>query len=129
MTKDSPRTSVLRDAPKRYDLEQPTCHMGSAEMREDPLGDWVRFDEVQALIAEAVERATRVKPLVFAEARNDRWNGQHGYQIGWNHDDMFRVALVDRVICKSIKGFAAAVAWANKHNEQRIRAAIGGNDE
>lgn len=66
----------------------------------------------------------RVKPLVFTEARNHMWNAQQGYRIGWNHDDRYRVKLVDRVICKSIKGFDAAVDWANKHNEARILAAL-----
>jgi hypothetical protein len=39
----------------RYDLEQPDSHMGSASMREDSLGDWVRFDDYAALAARLAE--------------------------------------------------------------------------
>jgi hypothetical protein len=121
----------MTDAPKRYDLDQPTCHMGSAEMREDPLGDWVRFDEVQALIAEAVERATRVKPLVWER-----------HPMGWIAGAMFGPAYIIDIRVKGrlmfVKGInpspqlddiEAAKAAAQADYEQRIRAAIGGNDE
>lgn len=80
--------------------------------------DWA--DAIAALPAAQVA----VKPLIFTEARNHMWNAQHGYRIGWNRDDFFRVKLVDRVICKRVKGFSNAVAWANTHNAARIRAAL-----
>jgi hypothetical protein len=39
-------------AVKRYDLEQPDSHMGSASMKEEPqIGDWVRYEDYEALAA------------------------------------------------------------------------------
>ena len=53
------------DLVKRYDLEQPTHHMGSAELVCDTYGDWVlyrdykaladRIEELEANLAKAVE--------------------------------------------------------------------------
>lgn len=43
---------------KRYDLEQPDSHMGSAKMQREDYGDWVSFEDYTALRArlEAVEK-------------------------------------------------------------------------
>jgi len=53
------------DLVKRYDLQQPTHHMGSAELVCDTYGDWVlyrdykaladRIEELKAKLAKAVE--------------------------------------------------------------------------
>lgn len=66
----------------------------------------------------------RVKPLVFEEARNGMWSAQHGYQIGHNGGPYYHVKLGDRSILKKIKGFVAAVKWANNHNTKRILSAL-----
>jgi predicted nuclease with TOPRIM domain len=38
------------DLVKRYDLQQPTHHMGSAEMVCDTYGDWVLYRDYKALL-------------------------------------------------------------------------------
>jgi hypothetical protein len=48
---DTPDTSP--EAVERFDLEQPTEHMGSASMDPAPgYGDWVRYSDYVALSAE-----------------------------------------------------------------------------
>lgn len=69
-------------------------------------------------------RAVKVRALVFTEARNSMWDGQHGYRIGWNKDDEFRVKFGERTVLKTIKGFSRAVQWANDHHAARIRSAL-----
>ena len=49
------------DQVKRYDLQQPTHHMGSAEMVCDTYGDWVLYRDYKA-------RADRIEEL---EAERD----------------------------------------------------------
>lgn len=46
---------------KRYDLEQPDSHMGSAKMVLETHGDWVKFDDLAALAVPEV--ANLVKAL------------------------------------------------------------------
>lgn len=75
-------------------------------------------DDLQNLLAGMVKR------MKFVEARNPMWNGQDGYQIGWNHDDRYRVKLDGKVILKEIVGFDRAIAWANEHRTARIASAL-----
>ncbi|MCT4559244.1 MAG: Lar family restriction alleviation protein [Pelagimonas sp.] len=65
-----------------------------------------------------------VKPLDLPERRNGYWGHKHGYQVAHTIGDTFRVKLHGRVICKNIKGFDRAVAWANDHNRHRILSQI-----
>jgi hypothetical protein len=85
--------------------------------------------EVGALIAEAVERATRVKPLVW-EADSQDELVTDGYRI---KIDGFTLRLwhgeVQLSMARDIDVIARLQSIANKHHERRIRAAIGGNDE
>jgi hypothetical protein len=89
--------------------------------------------EVQALIAEAVERATRVKPLVWFEVERGhngygKWTSE-GYTVR-KIEGMFLLNFAGE--SKSVWRFLtaeAAKAAAQADYEQRIRAAIGGNDE
>jgi hypothetical protein len=97
--------------------------------------------EVQALIAEAVERATRVKPLVFdrvyfvihasgsfefftseheAENRGD-WLGR-GYYI-------YSAEMVEKFGERLSKAKEKWEADEQSSHDWHIRAAIGGNDE
>lgn len=67
-----------------------------------------------------------VKPLKMLERRSGYWGGDcsFGYQVAHTVNDSFRVRLNGKVICKDIKGFQRAVAWANQHHKQRILSAI-----
>ena len=71
------------------------------------------------------EPDVQVKPLRFEEMRNNYWGHKsHEYQVAWNDGNLWRVRLHGKVICKSIKGHPAAVDWANKHHERRIRECL-----
>jgi hypothetical protein len=142
MTKDSPRTSVLRDAPKRVLVG--VSHRGCLSI-DNKGGKLNGFDchasyilashaalseapEVQALIDEAVERATRVKPLVWgheAPYQIARVFGGHYSIESWEGGFDLRGNFINR----SYLTLEAAKAAAQADYEARIRAAIGGNDE
>jgi hypothetical protein len=149
MTKDSPRTSVLRDAPKRIAMRwEPGAAVTSGLLMSHP--DYRNYilaapealseaPEVQALIAEAVERATRVKPLVWENVgRCVGWQVQdentHMY-IACSHGRKYEVAKgrggwfaewQGEYHARDLPTLEAAKAAAQADYEQRIRAAIGG---
>ena len=69
------------EAVERFDLEQPTEHMGSALMKpEQGYGDWVRYTDYAALSAAHAaalvrEQDANVKALVEAATRlADAWD-------------------------------------------------------
>jgi hypothetical protein len=97
---DLPKNDAARNQGRRYILATP------AALAEAP--------EVQALIAEAVERATRVKPLVWVQTR-EGWP--------WEYE----------AYCELKAGYYFASTDAQKREQvavrsARIRAAIGGNE-
>jgi hypothetical protein len=66
----------------------------------------------------------KVKPLEFVEGRNDYWFAQSGYQIARCGGETCRVRLHGKVVCRNIKGFERAEAWANNHRKKTILAAL-----
>lgn len=90
--------------------------------------------EVQALIAEAVEKATRVKPLVWREVSDG--NHRKGEVFSTRSPVSFAPIAAHKkhdgwwlnVDCKTYPSLEAAQAAAQADHEQRIRAAIGGTE-
>lgn len=66
-----------------------------------------------------------VPPLPMPERRNGYWGGKFGYQVAHNGDGMYRVRLNGKVLCRNIKGFDRAEAWANAHHVAQIMQALG----
>lgn len=127
----------MTDAPKRIWAEPPDIFDGMGFWRDAsfPTGSpyilaalsaLAEASEVQALIAEAVERATRVKPLVWTSVGPDELLADN-YRI---KVDGFTLRLWYRdlhiVSSRDIDGIAMLQSIAGTHHEQRIRAAIGG---
>ena len=87
------------------------------------------LDPVQQEVALALADAVlgMIKPLALSERRNGYWGGKcsFGYQVAHTRDDLFRVRLHGKVVCRDIKGFGRAVKWANAHNRAQILAALG----
>jgi hypothetical protein len=112
---DLPKNDAARNQGRRYILDTPEA------LSEAP--------EVEALIAEAVERATRVKPLVWEPVGPDELLSDDycikidGFTLRLWHRDLLIASSRD------IDGIARLQSIADKHHDQRIRAAIGGNDE
>jgi hypothetical protein len=69
-----------------------------------------------------------IAPLDMPERRNNYWGHKSGYQVAHTNEDLFRVRLHGRVICKDIRGFRRAVEWANNHHRAAIMATITGLD-
>jgi hypothetical protein len=91
--------------------------------------------EVKALVAEAVERATRVKPLVWKQEAENAWVAAH-YAVHqyWPHNNgLFAVSGylggLGAIALGKHPTLEAAKAAAQADYEQRIRAAIGGNED
>jgi hypothetical protein len=88
--------------------------------------------EVQRLIAEAVERATRVKPLVWEDRGGvDYASDRYLVQVFFGSDQYYFETWDLSLGLKLYDGddLPSAKAAAQADYEQRIRAAIGGNDE
>ena len=82
----------------------------------------------EAIAAKAVDRIPKaILPLQFDEMRNRTWGSRrrHSYQIIHTIDDTYRIRFNGKVICRNIKGFHRAEAWANTHNRKRVMMAFG----
>jgi hypothetical protein len=101
------------------------------EMQTEALAEAL---EVQALLAGLVAQATRVKPLVWQEFQGNRLGPRKeadspvGRYAIFIDGAWFKLTRSGSRIGGAIPTLEAAKAAAQADYEQRIRAAIGGND-